>query len=77
MNQKSIIQMIRNGQNPEQVTLNILNSTLGGTPMGNNLMNLAKEQNTQELEKIARNLLGQKGLNYDKELAAFKKMFGL
>lgn len=57
--------------------MNILQTRLGNTPMGANLLNLAKGNQTDEIEKIARNLMQQKGLDYDKELAAFKKMLGL
>ena len=77
MNPMEIIQMIRNGQNPQQITMNILESRLGSTPMGANLLSLAKNNNTSEIEKVARNLMSQRGLDYDKELASFKKMLGL
>lgn len=77
MNPMEIIQMIRNGQNPQQITMQILESRLGNTPMGANLLTLAKGNKTEEIEKIARNLMNQRGLDYDKELAAFKKMLGL
>ena len=77
MNPMEIIQMIRNGQNPQQITMNILESRLGSTPMGANLLSLAKDNNTPEIEKVARNLMSQRGLDYDKELASFKKMLGL
>lgn len=77
MNPMEIIQMIRNGQNPQQITMQILESRLGNTPMGANLLTLAKGNKTDEIEKIARNLMSQRGLDYDKELAAFKKMLGL
>ena len=45
--------------------------------MGNNLLNLAKEGNGPEIEKIARNLCEQRGLDFDKEFANFKKNLGL
>lgn len=77
MTPMEIIQMIRNGQNPQQITMNILESRLGNTPMGANLLALAKDNNITEIEKVARNLMSQRGLDYDKELASFKKMFGL
>ena len=77
MNPMQLIQMIRNGQNPQQLTLNILESQMGNNPFGANLLDLAKQNNTEEIEQIARNLLSQRGLNYDKEFADFKKMLGL
>ena len=77
MNPMQLIQMIRNGQNPQQLTLNILESQMGNNPFGANLLDLAKQNKTEEIEQIARNLLSQRGLNYDKEFADFKKMLGL
>lgn len=40
-------------------------------------MDLAKGNNTQELEKIARNVLKERGLDYDKEFSRFKQDLGL
>lgn len=48
-----------------------------GTPMGDNLINLARQGNTAEIEKIARNIAAQQGIDYDKEFSVFKKNLGL
>ena len=48
-----------------------------GSPMGDNLIKLAREGNTAEIERIARNLSAQRGIDFDKEFSAFKKQFGL
>jgi hypothetical protein len=48
-----------------------------GTPMGDNLISLARQGNTAEIERIARNLVAQKGMDYDKEFKAFKQSLGL
>lgn len=77
MNPMELIQMIRNGQDPQKITIDILQKQMGNTPFGANLLNLAKENKTEEIEQIARNIVQQKGLDYDKEFAAFKKMLGL
>ena len=77
MNSMELIQMIRNGQNPQQLTLSILEQQMGNTPFGANLIDLAKNNKTEEIEKIARNIAQQRGLDYDKEFANFKKMLGL
>lgn len=74
---EQIIAMIKRGYNPEQLLMNILESRMGGTPMGDNLINLARSGNTAEIEKIARNLTLQQGLDYDKEFSAFKQQLGL
>lgn len=71
-----LIQMIKNGQNPQQLMLSILEGQ-AGTPMGANLLNLAKNNQTAEIEKIVRNLYSQQGRDFDQEFKAFKQMFGL
>lgn len=74
---KQLIQMIKSGQNPQQLMLSIL-AGQAGTPMGANLLNLAKSGNTKEIEKIARNLYSQQGgTNFDADFQAFRQMLGL
>jgi hypothetical protein len=68
---------VKKGYRPEQVTMNLLESRMKGTPMGDNLIKLAREGNGAELERIARNLAAQRGIDFDKEFAAFRKKFGL
>lgn len=68
--------MIKQGKNPQQVLMNLLETRMKGTPMGDNLIRLAREGNTKEIEKIARNIVSQQGMNYDEEIQAFKKRFG-
>ena len=69
--------MLKKGYNPEQVMMNVLEARMRGTPMGDNLINLAKSGNTKEIEKIARNLASQRGINFDEEFVKFKQQFGL
>jgi len=52
-------------------------SEMAGTPMGKNLINLARNGNTAEIEKIARNIAKQKGMDFDKEFNAFRQNLGL
>lgn len=68
---------IKNGQNPQQLIMNVLEGEMGNTPMGQNLLQLAKEQRGDEIEKIARNLCAQRGLDFDKEFMSFKQRIGL
>lgn len=71
------INMMKQGYSPEQVMMNVLQSQMAGTPMGDNLIQLAQSGNTAEIEKIARNITAQRGLDFDKEFSAFKQRFGL
>ena len=57
--------------------LNILEANMAATPFGANLLFLAKNNRTAEIEKIVRNLAKEQGIDYDKEFTAFKQRFGL
>lgn len=72
-----LIRMIKNGYNPQQLMLNVLEGRMKGTPMGDNLLNLIRTGRTDEIEKIARNLVNQQGRDFDKEFEAFKSQYGL
>lgn len=73
VNPMQLIMMIKNGSNPQQLMLSILENNLSNTPMGANLLSLAKQNKTKEIEDIARNLCKQKGIDYDKEFNSFKQ----
>ena len=73
VNPVDLITMIKNGQNPQQLVLNILESNLAQVnPIAANLLDLAKHNRTAEIEKVARNLCQQKGIDFDKEFNNFK-----
>lgn len=76
MNPMQIITMIKNGQNPQQLVLSMLESQMGGTPMGNNLLQMAQNGQSDDIEKFARNLFESRGLNFDKEFNSFKSQMG-
>ena len=71
-----LIQMIRSGQNPQQLLMSVLGQS--NSPLTQNLLQLARQGNSQEIEKIVRNLYTQKGgTDFDKDFMAFKKSLGL
>lgn len=70
------VNMVKSG-NPRQNMLNILRERAQGNPMFANMLSLAQSGNTQEIEKIARNVAQEKGLDFDKEFNSFKQKFGL
>lgn len=76
MNPMQIIAMIKNGQNPQQLVLSMLENQMGGTPMGNNLLQMARKGQSDDIEKFARNLFESRGLNFDKEFNSFKSQMG-
>ena len=77
VNPIDIMSMIRQGQNPQQIMLNLLEQQASSTPLGKNLIDLAKQNKTAEIEQIARNLARERGIDYDKEFNAFKQKLGL
>ena len=71
-----LVQMIKSGYNPQQLMISILQGQ-AGTPLGSNLLELAQNGQTAEIEKIARNLYTQQGgKDFDQDFIAFKKMLG-
>ena len=75
MNHMDFLNMVRGGQNPQQMMLNVLQQ--GNNPMSQNLFNLAKQGNTAQIEQIARNLCAQRGMDFDKEFNSFKQQLGI
>lgn len=76
INPNQLVQMIRQGQNPQQLMLSILQQN-SNTPLGANLYKLAQNGNTAEIEKIARNMCRERGIDFDTEFNSFKHMIGL
>lgn len=77
VNPMELIQQIKNGANPQQLMLGILENNMKQTPMGENLLTLAKEGKSADIEQIVRNMFKERGLDFDKEFTAFKKNLGL
>ena len=71
------MQMVRSGGNPQSMMMNMLQQQAGNSPMGQNLLKLAQNNDGKGIEQIARNLCAQRGLDFDKEFAAFKQQLGL
>lgn len=75
VNPMQLIQLIKGGQNPQQLVMNILQQKSQSNPILNNAMNLAQNGNEPGLLALARNLAAQRGLDFDKEFADFKNQF--
>lgn len=72
INPMQLIQLIKSGNNPQQLLMNILQQQGNNNPILQNAVNLAQNGDVSALEMIARNLAQQKGLDFDKEFANFK-----
>ena len=62
---------IANGGTPER----LLSEIMLKNPMMNNLIQMAKAGNTQNIETFARNLFREQGRDFDTEFEEFKKNF--
>lgn len=76
VNPNQLIQMIKSGQNPQQLMLSILQGNVN-SPLGANLLQLAQNGQTAEIEKIARNMCKERGVDFDTEFQKFRQQFGL
>lgn len=75
VNPFQLIQMIKGGQNPQQLIMNILQQQGNNNPILQNAANMAQNGNISGLEMLARNLAAQRGINYDQAFSEFKNYF--
>ena len=77
VNPMYIIQQIRQGKNPSQLMMGILESSAMNNPIYANLLTMAKEGRTADIEAFARNYFASQGKDFDSEFKAFKETYGL
>ena len=75
VNPMQLIAQIRQGKNPEQLMMGILESGAQSNPVYANLLSMAKEGRTADIEAFARNVAKEKGIDFDKEFSKFKKQY--
>ena len=69
--------VIRNGGNQQQAIINIMKNQSGNSPVINNAINMMEKGDSAGLEKLARNLCKEKGINPDDMLSQVKNQFGI
>ena len=75
VNPFQLIQLIKNGNNPQQLLMSVLQQQGNDNPILNNAMNLAQRGDTATLQMIAKNIAQQRGIDYNQAWAEFKKYF--
>lgn len=75
INPMQLIQLIKGGQNPQQLVMNFLQQQGNNNPILQNAINLAQNGNVSELESLARNLAAERGLNFDQAFLEFQNQF--
>lgn len=73
VNPAQLIEMIRGGQNPQQLLMSILEGQAGSNPMTANLLEMVKKHDTAAIEQFARNYCASQGVDFDKEFKAFRQ----
>lgn len=73
---QQVMQLLQT-KNPQQAVMQMLEAASANNPMFANLLGLAKQNKTAEIEQIVRNLFQQQGLNFDNEFNSFKRNLGL
>lgn len=73
MNLFQIIQLLQKGQNPQQLVMSMLQQKASNNPMFSNLLNLAQNNKTDEIEQIVRNYAKENGIDYDVAFNTFKQ----
>ena len=77
VNPLMLIQMIKQGPNPQQLLMSILEGQADTNPVSSNLLDLVRNQRTADIETFARNYFSSQGKDFDTEFNAFKKTYGL
>lgn len=77
VNPMMLIQMIKQGQNPQQLLMSILEGSAASNPVNSNLLDMVKNKKTADIEAFARNYFASQGKDFDKEFRAFKETYGL
>lgn len=67
MNPMQLLMLLKNG-NPRQAAMTIIQNNYPQDPMMQNLIQLGERGDTQSLQKIAQNLLGQQGKDFSTEM---------
>lgn len=74
---QQLIGAIKQGGNPQQMVMSMLEQSTQSNPIAKNIYSLARQGNYTEIEQIARNMTRERGLDFDKEFNSFKQMLGL
>lgn len=71
------MQLIMQQGGPKQMVMNIIENQMSQNPLCANLLNLAKDNKEDEIERVVRNAFQENGLDFDTEFRNFKNQFGI
>lgn len=67
LNPMQLMYMLKQG-NPRQVVMSIINQNYPNDPTAQNLIRMAEQGDTQNLQKVVGNMLGARGKNFSAEM---------
>ena len=77
MNLFQLFSMLRQGGNPKQMAMQMLQNAAGNNPMAQNVLNMAQSGDAKGIENFARNICAGKNVNFEQAFAQFRRNSGL
>lgn len=73
----NFLQMIQTFKNPQALMQSVMNDRqISNNPIARNALDMFQRGDTEGLEKMARNICNEKGINPDEALLQIKNKFG-
>lgn len=72
-NSIKVIKTLMENMNPQSIVMNMIKNNTN--PVLNNLIDLASKGDTKGVEDFARNIMKEKGIDYDKQFSEFMNNF--
>jgi hypothetical protein len=76
-NMTLLLSLLRNGNNPQAIAMQLLQQQAGNNPMLQNLLQLAQQGDSEGIEAVVRNIAKERGIDFDKELNEFQRALGI
>ena len=76
MNPVQFVKMMRGG-NPQKVVMDMMREQAGNNPVMRNAMHMAEKGDSEGIEKLARNLCKEQGIDADEMVNKIKSQFGV
>ena len=75
-NPVQFVKMMRGG-NPQKVVMDMMREQAGNNPVMRNAMQMAEKGDSEGIEKLARNLCKEQGIDADEMVNKIKSQFGV
>lgn len=76
MNPVQFVKMMRGG-NPQKVVMDMMREQAGNNPVMRNAMQMAEKGDSEGIERLARNLCKEQGVDADEMVNKIKSQLGL